>query len=105
MTETEFYSLYQDTLLSIEDAIEELDADLDLESMDGVLTVSCPDGSQIIITPQRANQQLWLAARSGGFHFVWDEDDSEWQLTKDSTPLREKLQAVFQEQAGLELDL
>lgn len=105
MTDAEFYSLYQDTLVSIEDAVDAAEADLDFETVDDILTITCPDGSQVIITRQSANQQLWVAARSGGFHFVWNEADCQWQLTRDGSSLQSKLDDIFLEQAGLELNL
>lgn len=105
MTDAEFYSLYQNTLVSIEDAVDDADADLDFESVDDILTVTCPDGSQVIVTRQSANQQLWVAARSGGFHFEWNETDSRWQLTRDGSSLQDKLNEIFLEQAGVALNL
>lgn len=104
MTDAEFYSLYQNTLLGIEDAVDEADADLDFESVDDILTVTCPDGSQVIVTRQSANQQLWVAARSGGFHFAWHETEGQWLLTRGGSSLQSKLKEIFLDQAGLALD-
>lgn len=106
MTEAEFDSLYQNTLLAIEDAVDAADADLDFETVGDVLTISCPDGSQIIISRQVANQQLWVAARSGGYHFAWSDEASEWRLTRDSErSLQSLLEEAIKAQAGLSITL
>lgn len=103
MTEAEFDSLYQDTLVSIEDAVDAADADLDFETVGDVLTIRCPDGSQVIISRQSATRQLWLAARSGGFHFAWDADSSQWKLTREDITLQALFSQVMKDQAGVDL--
>src|ERR1700732_2436144 len=52
--------------------------DVDLES--GILTVTCPDSSRVIVNRQTPNREIWVAARSGGFHFTWRE--GEWRDTR-----------------------
>jgi len=73
MTEQDFSTRYEQTLLIVEEAVESAiddnDADIDFESMNDILTLTCSDGSSIIFTRQSATSQLWLAAKSGGFHF------------------------------------
>ena len=73
MTESEFNQLIDDILMQIEDALDELDNDIDYESSAGILTIIMENKSQIIINRQVAAMQLWLAAKSGGFHFNYDE--------------------------------
>lgn len=69
MTESEFKDFVEELIIQIEDAIEALDNDIDYESSDGILTIIMANKSQIIINRQTAALQLWLAAKSGGFHF------------------------------------
>ena len=49
-------------------------------------------------------RQLWLAARSGGFHFDYDEESGHWMCDKTEEQLGEMLARLVQEQAGVELD-
>jgi CyaY protein len=64
----------------------ENDPELDVEEKaDGVFEVSFDDDSKIIINRHSAAQEIWVAARSGGFHFRWD--GSEWRNTRDGSEL------------------
>ncbi len=98
MTTPDFNSRYEQTLLDIEDAIEDSGEDLDYETVNDILTITCPDGSAIIITRQSATSQLWLAAKSGGFHFDMVEDG--WICDSDGESLSDKLSCICSEQGG-----
>ena len=83
MEETEFNQLVDDTLLAIEEALEDSGADLDWDLTGGILTIECCPGSegggtQVIINRQTPTRQIWVAARSGGFHFDFNADDENW---------------------------
>jgi CyaY protein len=43
-------------------------------------------------------REIWVAARSGGFHFKQQAGD--WVDTKDGTPLYDKLVALIAAQGG-----
>jgi iron donor protein CyaY len=59
------------------------DLDVDLES--GILTITCADDTKIIVNRQTPNREIWVAARSGGFHFRWRE--GEWRDTRSGDEL------------------
>lgn len=103
MQAAEFSKAYDETLMAIEEAIDDLDGDFDYENMNGILTITCPDGSQVIVTPQSATAQLWVAARSGGFHFTLQA--GRWLRTRDGADLVAVLDEVFVDQAGVVLGL
>lgn len=107
MSPADFNTRYEETLVAIEDAVEaaleDSDLDLDYETVNDILTLTCPDGSAIIITRQSAANQLWLAARSGGFHF--DLADGDWVCDADGETLSAKLTAICRDQAGIDIDL
>ncbi len=108
MTEPEFNELIEETFARIEavlDAIDaESDSDLDYESAGGVLTIDFDNGTTMVFSRQPPTRQLWLAARSGGFHFVYDEQAQDWRNTRDEQLLRPFVTAQMREQAGLEFD-
>ena len=84
-------------LAHIEQVLE--DADLDFETpADGILEVEFDDGSKIIINRHGVAREIWVAARSGGFHFMPVENG--WADTKDSAPLYDKLSALVALQGG-----
>lgn len=103
MTEAEFNDQLDALYEQIEDAVDELDADVDCEISGSVLTLSSPDGSSIIFSRQSATRELWLAARSGGFHFAWNGD--EWYSQKETCSLSEMIERVCLEQIGETLSL
>lgn len=105
MSNPDFSTQYDQTLMAIENlvevAIEESDIDLDYETVNDILTLTCFDGSSIIITRQSATSQLWLAAKSGGFHF--DYIDGQWRCDSDQESLGSKMTAICQSQGGVSL--
>ncbi len=108
MTESEFLALAERTLESIEAQIEAAanDADVDIECgrNGNVLEIECIDnGSKIIVNSQSAMQEIWVAARSGGFHFRFH--DGRWTNTRDGSEMFAALSRSLSEQAGIALRL
>jgi CyaY protein len=104
LTEARFHDLVDATQQNLEDVFDESGLDLDLENSAGVLTVKFETGSQLIFSRQEPLRQLWLAARSGGFHFDYDESSSAWMCDTSDELLSEMLKRMTLEQAGVELD-
>lgn len=104
MTESEFNALVDQTMEALELALDEVDADLDYESGGGVLTVEFDNGSSMVFSRQPPARQLWLAARSGGYHFEYDAVAGDWRSTRDDTLLRPFVVQQMAQQGGVELD-
>ena len=99
MTESEFHGAVDAILARIESSLEEEDAlDVDLES--GILTVTCGDDSKVIVNRQTPNREIWVAARSGGFHFAFR--DGAWRDTRSGEELFASLARVIASQARVE---
>lgn len=75
--------------------------DIDGARTGGLLEMSFPNGSKIVINTQPPLQEIWLAARAGGFHFKFE--DGRWIDTKDRRDFFETLSACSSEQAGCPL--
>ena len=75
--------------------------DIDTQRSGGLLELSFPDGSKIIVNTQPPLQELWLAARAGGFHFRWV--DGRWVDTRDGSELMDALSRHASAQAGKQL--
>ncbi len=108
MTESEFLALAEATLARIEVEVERVmdAAEIDVEcSRNGnVLEIEFIDnGAKIIINSQAPLQEMWVAARSGGFHFR--RDGHQWRNTRDGTELFVALSAIASQQAGTTLDI
>jgi CyaY protein len=104
LTEARFHDLVDATQQALEDIFDESGEDLDQENSAGVLTVKFENGSQLIFSRQEPLRQLWLAARSGGFHFDYDEESGQWMCDKSEEQLGEMLARITLEQAGIALD-
>ena len=99
MNETEFAALADPMLARIEHGLEASGVDLDFElAAGGVLEIELADGSKIIVNKHGIAREIWVAARSGGFHFR--HDGNVWRDTRDGTELLEKLSRLLSEQAG-----
>ena len=100
MNESEFNDRAEATMLDIEEAIEASGADIDYDSAGGILTLEFENGSQIIINKQAPLYQLWVAARSGGFHFDYEAADDSWRLEGSKQDLFDCLSEYCTDQAG-----
>lgn len=106
MNESDFNQLAEQTMIEIEEAIESSGADIDYDTISDILTLEFENGTQIIINKQTPASQLWVAARSGGFHFDYDDKTSSWRLDSDANQeLMACLSRYCSEQAGEAVDL
>jgi CyaY protein len=88
LSESKFNALVDETFAALELALDEIDDDLDYETSGGVLTVVFANDTRLVFSRQPPTRQLWLAARSGGFHFAYDEAEGDWRDTRDGTLFR-----------------
>jgi CyaY protein len=99
MNESEFNKLADATLAEIEQAIERSGADIDYElQAGGVLELEFANGSKMVINRHGVAQEIWVAARTGGFHFR--ADDGRWIGTRDGVELMQAIENLVSEQAG-----
>lgn len=104
MDEKEFDRRAGEMLARIEAALEHCGADLDFElAPGGVLEIEFADGGKIIVNRHGAAREIWVAARSGGFHFRWD--GAAWKDTRDGEELLAKLSRLASQQAGEAVNL
>ncbi len=64
--------------------------DIDTHRTGGLLELSFPGGSKIIVNTQPPLHELWLAAKAGGFHFRWDGARAQWVDTREGGEPDEK---------------
>jgi CyaY protein len=99
MTPSEFDSLADAMLERIARAIEESGADCDCEPKgSGVLELEFADGTRIVVNRHSAARQIWVAARSGGYHFRWN--GSDWVDTREGGELLAALSKLVSEQSS-----
>lgn len=99
MDEKEFNRLAAETMAKIEAGLEASGADIDFElAAGGVLEIELANGSKVIVNRHAVAKEIWVAARSGGFHFQWK--DGLWVDTRDGVELLAKLSSLLSQQAG-----
>lgn len=104
MNESEFNTLTDAVLKHIEAGLEASGADLDFEmASGGVLEIEFADRSKIIVNRHGAAKEVWVAARSGGFHYRWD--GAAWRDTRDGSELLAALSTLVSAQAGEPVEL
>jgi CyaY protein len=100
MNETEFLNLTSQALGRIEQALEQAGVDFELPA-DGILEIEPADGGKIVINRHAVAREIWVAARSGGFHFA--HDGKAWRDTRDGVELSVRLTELIRAQGGAEL--
>jgi len=104
MNEAQFNVLAEATLDAIEKALDACAADLDYEMKPGgVLELEFDGGSKIIVNRHSAAREIWVAARSGGFHFR--PEGGKWTGTRDGADLFDVLSNLISEQSGTSVKL
>ncbi len=103
MGESEFLAQAEATLDAIEAALDQLNdddmVDVECSRSGNVLEIEFIDnGSKVIVNSQAAMRELWVAARSGGFHYR--QQDGKWLNTRDSSELFAALSEIVTAQGG-----
>ena len=101
LDESTFHALADQTFARLEDRLDA--AGLDFETAGGILTIEMDDGSKLILNRQPPVREIWLAARSGGYHFSRSGDG--WLSRREQATLGEMLGRCLVEQGGPALDL
>lgn len=99
MNETDFEERATATLQAVERALEGCGEDLDFELKEGgILEIEFDDGAKIIVNRHGAAREIWVAARSGGFHYRWD--GTGWRDTRNGSELFAALSKLVSDQLG-----
>ena len=76
MTDSEFMDQAERVLAAIESGCDRIndatDADIDNQRVGGMVTLKFANGSEIVVNLQKPLHEIWLAARSGGYHYRFD---------------------------------
>ena len=104
MTPSEFESLADAALERIARVVEESGAECECEPKgSGVLELEFADASRVVINRHSAAQEIWVAAKSGGYHFRFN--GSVWLDTRENRELLVVLSGIITEQSGRKVTL
>jgi CyaY protein len=99
MNESEFETLASAALAALERAFEANAPDVDVQTKGaGVLEIEFADGSKMIINRHGAAREIWVAAKSGGFHFR--HDGKAWRDTRNGSELFAAVSGLASQQGG-----
>lgn len=105
MTDLEFMDRAEQLLLAVEQCCDRIndatDADVDSQRTGGMITLTFSNRSQIVINLQKPLHEIWMAARSGGYHYRFDA--GQWQDTKGGGEFFANLSRDASVQSGLPL--
>ncbi|MDO8252867.1 MAG: iron donor protein CyaY [Rhodoferax sp.] len=102
MTDSEFMNQAEILLKAVEASCDRINdenlADIDNQRTGGMVTLVFSNHSQIVINLQKPLHEIWLAAKSGGYHFKFD--GMKWTDTKGQGEFFTSLSRYASEQAG-----
>ncbi len=102
MNNTEFHELVDEKLQLLEDMIDDSGADIEPVITGNVLTLEFENRSQIVINKQEPMHEIWLASKSGGFHFSYV--DEKWTCSKTGMEFIEMVKEECQKHADEEIE-
>jgi CyaY protein len=105
LTDADYHRLAWQVLARVESTLDawlqDDVVDIDAQRTGGLLELSLPGGSKIVINTQPPLHEIWLASRAGGYHFK--HADGAWRDTKDGVEFFERLSRETSAQAGKSL--
>ncbi|MGH8705949.1 MAG: iron donor protein CyaY [Burkholderiales bacterium] len=104
LSDSDFEALADAALAALERAFESSALDADVQAKgSGMLEIEFENGSKMVINRHGAARQIWVAAKSGGFHF--SHDGAVWRDTRDGTELFAAVSRIASAQSGTALVL
>jgi len=105
MNDLDYLDAAEKLLLAVEQCCdrinEDTDADIDSQRVGGMVTLTFANRSQIVVNLQKPLHEVWMAARSGGYHYRFD--GSQWQDTKGAGEFFACLTRDASQQSGMSL--
>ncbi|WP_180125748.1 iron donor protein CyaY [Rhodoferax sp. BLA1] len=102
MNDAEFMDQAERVLKAVEASCDHINdatnADIDNQRTGGMVTLVFANHSQIVINLQKPLQEIWLAAKSGGYHYQFD--GKQWMDTKGQGEFFASLSHFASEQSG-----
>jgi CyaY protein len=101
LSDAEYHAKANAVLASVEARIDVLlqddVIDIDAQRTGGLLELTFPNRSKIVLNTQPPLQELWMAARSGGYHYKYA--DGVWR-DREGREFFEALSGCASEQSG-----
>ena len=105
LSEPEFHARADAVLADLEAAVDAGAAELDCETVGDVVTLEFANGTKIIVNKQAPLRQIWVAAKSGGFHYKFDPSGDRWVNEQTGVEFFQDLSRLATQQAGAPVNL
>lgn len=106
MTDSDYLDQAESLLKAVEASCDRMnddsDADIDNQRVGSMVTLTFANRSQIVINLQKPLQEIWMAAKAGGYHYRLV--DGHWMDTKGQGDLLVELSRQASAQAGMALE-
>jgi CyaY protein len=100
MDEACFNAQANQMLAWLEQRLDQLELDWDYQlKPGGIVEIECTNGSKVIVNRHGAAQEIWVAAKAGGFHFQL-QPDGRWLSQREGLELLTCLSQVLSAQMG-----
>ena len=99
LSATQFNEIADALFEHIVQTVDATDSADDIELNQGVLEITCVNRSKIIINRHAPTQEIWVAAKSGGYHFKWAA--GVWIDTRSGETFSDAISRVVFEQSGV----
>ena len=107
MTDLEFMDRAEAVLRAVEAGCDRINdeglTDVDNQRVGGMVTITFEDRSQIVVNLQKPLHEIWLAAKSGGFHYRFDTDLDCWTDSRFGGEFFADMSRLATQQAGVNL--
>jgi CyaY protein len=102
MTDQEFLEAADQVFIAVEDRLDATELDLDIVRSGNVLSVEFPGGSKLIINTQQPLHEMWMADKTGGFHYKLTPvgADQLWHDTRSGEEFFATLDRLVAQQTG-----
>ena len=104
MQDKEYNRLVDETFSLIEEEIDALQGDFDTDVSGSLLRIELPDKSEIVISRQISAQEIWIAAKSGGYHLSRVSGQG-WHCQASKEGLSTLLSRLIKEQSGVAVEI
>jgi CyaY protein len=105
MTDLEYLDQAEALLQAVESCCDRMnddsDADIDNQRVGSMVTLTFANRSQIVINLQKPLQEIWMAAKAGGYHYRLQ--DGQWMDSKGHGELLTELSRQASAQATMAL--
>lgn len=103
MQDSTYHEMLDDLFIAIEEALDICPVDIDYEGAGGILSLTMPNMTKIILNKQPPLQQLWVATKFNGHHFNFQ--DGKWIDERTDAEFYAFLDAAVSKQAGEDVTL